>query len=290
MPQVLRPEDSSMPLHPLPRQSLEKSDVDSFLEFLFKDVAHRPQELRLSEGASVARYIAWLALQGVPNSVLAQGSAALTEYQLAAKTADDEAARWNGNRIANKVWGVLRQNCAFDASSKQAALRFLRRHSKTYFDNPYLRPALEFIENFDLPTDANFPFGPPALLSGSMSVQGRRTPRLVDDLSDRIFAAYYALRRAGVKHRTPSIAKALTTAKIRKREKGRGIRTEWDWTDVNDRVKGYEKTKRKKLAKLGQPRAAIKQMLADFKEHRVDYWISSFKFAKTVESRRSESS
>lgn len=49
---------------PKPRQrKLKPEHVDAFLTFLFSDVARKPEELRLLEGARVARYLRALALE-----------------------------------------------------------------------------------------------------------------------------------------------------------------------------------------------------------------------------------
>ena len=45
----------------VPHQTLERDEVNAFLDFLFSDVARKPPEMRLQEGAAVARYLVALA-------------------------------------------------------------------------------------------------------------------------------------------------------------------------------------------------------------------------------------
>ena len=52
-------ESSELPR--IPPQTLRKDEVNAFLDFLFSDVARKPAEIRLLEGAAVARYLVALA-------------------------------------------------------------------------------------------------------------------------------------------------------------------------------------------------------------------------------------
>ena len=108
-------------------------------------------------------------------------------------------------------------------------------------------------------------------MSDKMSAQGAARHRIQNDLSERIFAAYYALPRAGIKKRSPKIAAALEAAKA-------GGRENWSWADVHDRLKVFERTERSLLRKHLVPKVA--KQLARMKGQCADKWISSFKFAQ----------
>ena len=41
----------------LPRQTLAVNEADAFLEFMFSDIARKPEPLLLQEGAAVAHYL-----------------------------------------------------------------------------------------------------------------------------------------------------------------------------------------------------------------------------------------
>jgi len=178
--------------------------------------------------------------------------------------------------VAKAVWGFLLQYGQFKMSSRAAALRFMRRHSDTYLANPYLEQALMFIETHDIPRHAPLLFRPAALRSGHMSVQSDGD-RGADDLSDRIFAAYYALRRAGVQRRSSRIAAGLTASKV-----GASVGMHWVYADVNDRIKAHTRSQRRQLGKHARSDQDVDSLFEQHKVSRVDFWISSFRHAQSV--------
>jgi hypothetical protein len=183
----------------LPPQALDQSEVDAFLEWLFSCIAKRPERLLLKECAAVARYLRWLSWSGVPSSVLRRGKEVVNDYLLARRTEEDRIARLNLEETAKIVWGQLWQFGEFNPSTRGEALRFLQRHSETYFTHPYLKPALAFIGTHEIPPGTKYPFRRPNLMSRHLNAQGEGNPRVRDDLAPRIFAAYHALPKAGIK-------------------------------------------------------------------------------------------
>jgi len=260
----------------MPPQTLDQGEVDAFLRFLFSDLAKRPRPLFLRESAAVTRYLRWLAQDGIPSNVLKGGKKAIDAWRLAQRDEADRNARQNVQETAEIVWSTLSQYGEFEPSTKDATLRFLRRHADTFFTHPYLAPALAFVETHDIPSGAVLPFRRPSLMSRRMSAQGKKTD-FEDDLSDRIFAAYHTLPRARVRKRSPKIAAALTASGI-----GAGVRAVWGWPDVKERVKGYTRSQRSRLRKLGIAEVDLKAHLTQYVDSRVDYWVSGFKFARST--------
>jgi hypothetical protein len=262
----------------LPPQTLERSEVDAFLQWLFACIAKRPESLLLKECAAVARYLQWLLSDGVPLTVLKRGKDAVKDYLFANKTEEERAAKWNLQQTTNIVWSTLLQYGEFKPSTRDVALRFLQRHSETYFTHPYLQPAIAFIKTHEVPPGSAYRFRRPNLMSRHLNAQGHRNPRVRDDLLERIYAAYYALPKAGMRNRSPKIAAALTAAKAGGRS--------WSWADVGDRVKAFERSQRSRLLKSGVQEKMMRAEIERIRQQKVDQWISSFKFARTVNSKQ----
>jgi hypothetical protein len=260
----------------IPPQTLDASDVDAFLEYLFSEVAQRPAPLYLRETAAVARYLSSLEALGVPLTVLARRGDAIAAHDRWSESEEDRWGRLCVGQMTKIIWGFLLQSGQFKESTRKAALDFMRRHSDTYLANPYLELALAFIETHDVPPNAPPLFRPAVLRSGHMSVQSENIT-VADDLSDRIFAAYHALPRAGSKRRSARIAAALTGSRA-----GSRVRKSWSWADVNERVKAYARSQRNKFRNNGYSGRDVKTLLEQEEAWRTDYWISSFKFARQV--------
>ena len=256
-------------------QTLDASEVDTFLEYLFSEVARRLEPPSLRECAAVARYMESLQILGVPMSILERGGEAVAAHDLRSESREDRSGRWCVGQMTKIVWGFLQQYGQFKTSTRGTALRFLRRHSETYLANPYIERTLAFIETHDLPPNAAlYP-----MIPGMRSAHLSRGPinNADDDLSDRIFAAFYALPRAGIKKRSPRIAAALTASRIAAR-----VGKVWSWADVNERVKAYARGQRRQHRKAGLSELAVESLFEQHKASRVDHWIFSFKFAREV--------
>ena len=89
----------SSELPSVPRQTLRKDEVNAFLDFLFSDVAQKPAEIRLLEGAAVARYLvalAWRLQPGEDRHLL--------------------------NRLGDVIWGTFKSLPSKSARSNRSLL------------------------------------------------------------------------------------------------------------------------------------------------------------------------
>jgi hypothetical protein len=181
--------------------------------------------------------------------------------------------------IANIIWGQVWLYGKFKPADKNKALRFLRRHAKTYLNNPYFSSALAFAERCEIPPGAQPRFGPPGLMSDAMCMPGKS--HTADDVSDRIWSANLALKRAGVCKRSRRIASALQLAGIELDKRGGSPSAEWSWEDVRERIKKHRRRQCAELERLGLSDESVKQALAKRLALRVDHWINSYKTSLT---------
>ena len=200
----------------LPRRRLKAEHVDTFLDFLFSDIARKPEEVRLLEGAGVARYLRVLASEEEPGE-----TRAVLEY------------------LSNVTWATVLRDAPFKLGTKRATIAFLRRHSGTYLPEPAVEKALGVIREKDDPKGKAGRDDSPRLRSRSMSIEGERFAHLRDDLSERIYAAYWSLRLAKIHNARTRIAKVLKSTGI-KYGGSKGAAETWDSDAVNDRVKQFE--------------------------------------------------
>ncbi len=194
---------SEAPAHPpgwvstvqleLPDPRLVSSEADGFLEYLFSALARRPRPLALREGARVARYLKALAWETGPRRRLLE-------------------------RLAELIWGMVLQFAPFEPGGKLEVVRFLERHAGTYLAGCDLEAALKHVRDSATPMHYGALFQLPHLMSRSRSAQGRGNPHLREDLSERIYVGYHALRRAGVRNVRARIAEALNRQGLRKEE------------------------------------------------------------------------
>lgn len=199
--------------HPSKRK-LRADESGAFLEFLFADLARRPVEMRLRDAASVAKYLDALAHEerepGQDRHVL--------EY------------------LSRVVWRTARRAAPIRLSAKDAAIDFLLRHSGTYLPDRAVSKAVELIRERPVPKN---PTNPARLLSRGMSIQSESVARLQDDLSERIYSAYWALRLAKVHGARSRVAETLNAKGLKRST--RGDRTcGWDSDTVYERVKQFE--------------------------------------------------
>src|ERR1017187_1105668 len=267
MPQV--PESDgwirSDQLTEVPHGRLKAPEVDAFLDFLFGDVARRPIPLHLRETAGVVRYLRLLACKGVPRGVANRGANALREYYESKDYQKDVRSRAAAENIAKVLWGDLSQWGQIKPCTKDQALRFVSRHSETYLaSHPQLAPALKVLAELEVPPPAPHepePFKPPSRMSRSLNAQGSSNPRLQDDLSERICAAFYALQRANLKKIRNRLADALDKAGVPRRSD-----STWACDVVNERIKEYRN---------GQLLA--EEHLKKWQDQLVDKWITLFR-------------
>jgi hypothetical protein len=238
------------------RQQLAQSEAEPFLDWLFSDLAERPETLSLRESASVVRYMLWLASHGIPKDVIDLGADAIQKYQHGPRA--DVHARQDVECIAKIVWDDLLQTGRINAASKTEALTFLRRHASSW-NHCSLEPALKFLEDFGLPPGAEPPFRQYPLVAQKFAATGGGNPYLENDLSERIAAADSALQRVPIKNRHALIANALQKSPLTRELRPND--DSWGPIEVRDRVKGY---KRQKWAHPGEGLA--------------DKWISGYRW------------
>lgn len=178
-------------------------------------------------------------------------------------------ARRCANQIAEIIWNVLLQSGEFPTATKSEVLDFLRKHRQTYLANPYFDQALAYVEAFDLPADGVPMIEPPTFRSRSRTVRiYPSNARLKSDLSERIYIADQALKRAGLKTKRRSvIVGALEDAAVEHRSGD----TMWTPENVNERVKEYQRSQRLLWSK---------RKIKWSGEHLVDDRIHSFKLSQ----------
>jgi hypothetical protein len=255
---------------PAPPETLGKDETQEFLNRLFQNIARKPSPLGLREGAKVARFLRVLSLDAVPKIAEAP-----TSRRDSLERADDERERrLMVDKLGQLVFDTVCQWGEFPHGTKAQAMRFLRRHARTYFcprfpGDTRLERVLAFIDAHELAKDAPRRFKPPFLIGPQLNAQGQGPYRLEDDVSERIFAAYHALGSRN-RQRVELIRRALEEAEVaRKRDKGS---TKWSDADVRDRVRSYDRQLRSK-------RHYVRQ-----KDEKVHQWVSGFHFAKSVVS------
>ena len=252
---------------------LSEAEIGGFLSFLFGHVAHRPDVLLLLETAAAVRFLQTLARKGVPAELIGRQRGTADDTR-----SDDSEKTLEGRRLlqslAKVIWADLFNYGDFRGCGRQKATAFLQKHSKTYLVSLDVKRAFEVMEELAIPADTGQPFRPPHLKSLTMSAQGQGNPRLGDDVSERIYTAYHALKRARVKKIRPRIAEALSQEGVsggRRRSKARG----WDWSGVHDRIKRYDRGLRQRFEKeAGKNNVAEK--VREWREHLVYRWVSQF--------------
>jgi hypothetical protein len=296
-------------------QPFDGADTDKLLSFMFRDIARRPDPLQLWETARVARYLQWLAWNGVPAKVVGGNPQALKNYYRSEAYEKDRVARRKVQRIANLLWKWLSVWGQVEPCSKEQALRFLGRHSRTYFaacllvdhgaktrsgtgdlhkQDPSGTPgivikslldvAMTTVEKFEIvepkPNETT-PFQPPHLLSSSLATLGLGNPRLHDDSSERIYAAFCVLKTVQLRGIRGRIANALNKARVPRRFRRDGKQVSgWTYSAVNERVKQYESQRKEHLRKNLTPdllwKKSLEERLEEERKFLVETWIARF--------------
>ena len=74
--------------------TLQKSEADDFLKFLFINVARRPAKLTMRECMRVARYLDWLARDGVPKAAVSKGLNAVKAHRGRLPSVEERDKKW----------------------------------------------------------------------------------------------------------------------------------------------------------------------------------------------------
>jgi hypothetical protein len=250
-------------------QPLAEAEVDGYLTWQFSGVAWRPKALTLRETAVVVRYLLCLALHGVPKKIVAGGPEAVKKYWVARYLSGERISEANDarqcvQRTAEIIWGDLLQFGQIEAGPKREAQDFFKKHS-SYWHHPWLEPALKFLEEFEVPPGTEPSFQQQQLVGPDVSFQVGGNPYLENDLSQKIAAADYALKKASIRGRRTRIAKALDESPLTARQDD-----SWGPEEVRNRVRSYGRLR-----------------IHRSPESLVDESVSSFRQARYLEEQRS---
>jgi hypothetical protein len=200
------------------------------MEFLFVTIARKPKAVPFRKGAAVARYLDNLIYQLPPGK----------ERQLI-------------SRLAKAVWGQVFQFAKFKMSKRIETIQFLEAFSQTHLSMFDTATAINTVRSSSAPPD----YRPrPILRSPNLGIATDR--RLRDDLTERICAAYWALRLARIPNARRQVAEALTRRGIPTRSRTGDL--SWTGFEVTERVKQYEA---QVLARLSPDRKAARRALVE---------------------------
>lgn len=227
---------------------LNPAEAEAFLEHVFSAVARRPKPLTLRGGAGVAKYLKALAWEAPPGPV----------HELL-------------ERVSDIIWGTILVHAPIDTAGRQVVLDVLEAHRHTYlsginhvFD---LEGAINYVRQATPPDRPGSLCPPPRLMSYSLATHGAGNPQRGDDLSERIYAAYYALRRARLQDARKRIAAVLNKLGLRLKARPNSV-SDWGPYEVYERVKQYEQSQLRRFGKsLGVQR---------FRSVIVDLWLFRF--------------
>jgi hypothetical protein len=236
---------SSDRLQRIPPQPLQPTEVEPYLNYLFGDIARRPRPIHLREGAAVARLLKEFA-RGAPPGKMRQ--------QL--------------DRLAEVIWRTMLQNARCSTGDKEAAVAFLQKHASTHLVAFDVEAVVKYVREANLPSPSPSPDAS-QLLARGLAVQTHPTPQLRDDLSERIYAGYHALRRARIHGARRRIAEALNRHNISTEARGETDRTLGS-DEVVDRLKQYEDYWKRHHS--GQDSRALQQ----WRNSLVDRWLFLF--------------
>ena len=239
----------------LPRQPLSKEQAEPFLSYVFGQLARKPRRLKLTETARVARYLKAIAaeLPGSPQRVML-------------------------DRLAEMIWLTFLEVGRIEIGTKPEAIRFLQEHAHTYLSSLDVKGIVEQVDQRDEPSRHREFFRPPNLMGEGRSGPGGGPARLQDDLTERIYVAYYALRRASIRNARGRIAAVLNQLGIRTQARSDTAQT-WGSPEVIERVHQFEDgiVRRERLARFDGVERIKK--IARLRNMLVDGWIYEFRFA-----------
>ncbi len=178
--------------------------------------------------------------------------------------------------LGHLIWWTLLQSSPIQPIRKETAIRFLEEFASAYLVGLDLEAALKQVRDTPPPTFGNL-FEAPHLISRHRA-GGPRNPHLQDDLLERIYAAYHALRRAGIHRARWRVAEALNAHGIGTRARKDTPRT-WGSYEVYERVKQYEAGLKKRTVAVERVQTA-QQCRASV----VDQWTSAFRWNGICES------
>jgi hypothetical protein len=221
------------------------------LEFLFCDIARKPKQLKLKETARVARYLKAVAWEAPPSS-----------------------ERDTVEHLASVIWLAILQSGQIEIALKQEVIQFLKEHAHTYLASFDIGKIMEYLQKLKAASRHGEFFRPPKLMGAMRSASGKGPARLQDDLTERIYVGYHALRRARIRNARGRIATVLNQLRF---AVGVPSATEWKWGsyEVIERVRQFEDRIARQHRLSKQDRTKQEQL----RDMLVDSWIHSFHFA-----------
>jgi len=156
---------------------------------------------------------------------------------------------------------------------KTEVIQFLQEHQHTYFAQTELDPILELIGQEQEPANSRNLFRTPKLLGKGRLVSGAGPARLQDDLTERIYVGYYALRRAKVRNARGRIAEVLNRLGFQTQPRSATVGT-WGPAEVSERVQQFQ-AKMIRQHRLAKPEIRSRE-LTRLRNMRVDGWIHGF--------------
>jgi hypothetical protein len=245
----------------LPRQTLSKEHAEPFLLFMFAQVARKPMTLKLRETASVARYLKATAgeLPGGPERAMV-------------------------DHLADVVWLTLLQVGQINVSTRTETVRFIRQHAHTYLSTFDIERVVKLIDGRAELSWGRESFRPPTLIGKARSVRSAGPARLQDDLTERIYVAYHALRRSGSPRVRGRISAILNQLGLKTHARP-GTTSAWTSQEVIERVRQFadRMAYQHRLAKLDKHRRINE--LERLRDMLVDSWIHGYYSALNVQSR-----
>ena len=183
------------------------------LNFLCVTLARKPPAVSFRQGAAVARYLDDLGHELVPGR-----------------------ERQRILLLSRAVRGMVFQFSKFKTATKEEAIDFLEHFRQTHLATYNVEGAVKTVSSAKVLKRHVFPT---VLRSPGQSVTlGSGMGRYSDDLSERICAAYWTLRFAGIYGARKHVALALNHYGIRTRSSNAD--SAWTGFEVTERVKQYE--------------------------------------------------
>ena len=242
----------------LPRQALSQDQIGPFLGFLFREIARKPKRLKLKETARVARYLKAIAAEATPSR-----------------------ERDVVNHLAEVIWLTMLDFGQIELAQKLQAIDLLNDHARTYLASFDVERIVDYVEKLEEPSRHAEFFQPPLLLGKARSPRGEGPAQLHDDLTERIYVAYHALRRTRIQDARGQIAAVLNQLGFATRARSGTLRT-WGSQEVIERVNQFEDrlVRQHRLAKRVDRTKEIERL----RNMLVDAWIHSFHRAVPVRS------
>ena len=165
----------------------------------------------------------------------------------------------------------------YAAAGKDSVVEFLEEYAYTYLATIKARLGLDRLIDYTrqalAPSRGNLN-RPPNLVTADTARVGKGNPHLADDLSERIYAGFYALKRAGISRASRTVAEHLNRA-------GRKVRTlddrddAWNEYSVRERIKEFGAKLRRQHGTAGK--AAAQRV----RDSLVDRWLGMFRIHHT---------